>query len=407
MVESIVIKFGGSVLRDESTMGKAADMVREVYSRGLRPLVVVSAFKGATDSLLNLTRKVNPDVPPPLMDEVLSMGERTSARVFSAALSSRGLRPVLVDPAFDNWPIVTNGNHLDADPLYSETAEEVKKKIVPLLEEGRVPVVCGFIGKNVSGEVTTLGRGGSDTTALLLGSCLRSKEIVLVKDVETVFSSDPDVVENPVPLHTLDSEEAYILSTGGAKFLHSKALMYNRSGVRVRIASLEDYGRLGTIIDGEALNLTVRQLPEPVTMITIVSEKALNAEELHTLMNEVRAAGETMLSMTLDPKSTLLYVTGGRDLVGRLHKLVVEGGLGKAVSFYEDLRMVVIKGPALETAPGLIQRVAQPFARKNINIFGIVTISSSIRIFLSKSDADEAVDLLKAALLAREESTVK
>ncbi len=387
-------------MKDEATIAKAAEMVREVYEHGLRPVVVVSALKGTTDNLLNLAKKIDPATPDDLMDQILSMGERTSARVFAVALKSKGLTPVIVDPEFENWPIITDDRHLDANPIYRETEEAVQRKILPLLDTGKVPVVCGFIGKTQSGALTTLGRGGSDTTGLILGSCLKSREIVLVKDVETIFSSDPDVVENPVPIQTLNSEEAYLLSSGGAKFLHSKALSYNRSGVRIRIASLEGGGRSGTIIDGGALDLMVEQSPDPVTMVTIIGEKALDAEQIRSLMVGVAEAGGSILSLTLDPKSTILYVVHGSNLADRLHKLVIGNRLGKALSFFENLRMVIIKGPALETAPGMIQRVTQPLARSNINVFGLVTISSSIRIFVSKDKADTAVELLRAALLA-------
>jgi aspartate kinase len=104
--------------------------------------------------------------------------------------------------------------------------------------------------------------------------------------------------------------------------------------------------------------------------------------------------------LTLDVKSTILYAAHGSNLAARLHKLMVGNKLGKALSFFENLRMVIIKGPALETAPGMIQRVTQPLARNNINVFGLVTISSSIRIFVSKDNADAAVDMLRSALLA-------
>ena len=133
MVESIVIKFGGSVLQDEKTIGEAADMVHEVYEKGLRPVVVVSALKGATDNLLNLAKKLNQETPDNILDQILSMGERTSARIFSAALVSRGLKPVIVDPEFENWPIITDDKHLDANPIYKETEKEVQKKILPML----------------------------------------------------------------------------------------------------------------------------------------------------------------------------------------------------------------------------------------------------------------------------------
>ena len=308
MVESIVIKFGGSVLQDEVTMKKAADMVSRVINNGLRPVIVVSALKGATDNLLSLSRKINPDTPNDILDQVLSMGERTSARLFTSAIISKGLKPTLVDPEFENWPIVTDENHLDANPIYDETERQVQRKIRPMLEAGEVPVVCGFLGKTRLGIMTTLGRGGSDTTAILLGSCLNSKEIVLVKDVEMIFSSDPDVVKNPVPLKELNSEEAFLLSAGGAKFLHSKAMSYNRNGVRIRIASLQETGEDGTIIDGGAVDLVVELLQDPITMITVIGDKPLDTEQIRFLMTGIKESGGSIISLTLDPKTTVLYI---------------------------------------------------------------------------------------------------
>jgi len=400
LVESIVIKFGGSVLKNEETIEKAARIVLDLHKRRLNIVVVVSALYGTTKNLLKIAKTLNKDSSPAVLDQILSMGERTSARVFSTALNSKGLKSIIVDPEFDNWPIITDDKHLDANPIYSVTEKEVTQKILPLLENGEIPVVCGFLGKSQTGKITTLGRGGSDTTALLLASCLKAKELVLVKDVETVFSSDPNIVKNAVPLKALDSEEALLLSSGGAKFLHTKALNYNRSGIKIRISSLKQGAQTGTIINGGTIDLIVEQPADPITMATIIGDKVLNGDQIRELMKGINEIGGQILSLTLDSKSTILYVANGENLADILHKIVIHNKLGKAVSFYEDLRMIIIKGSSLETIPGLIQRVTQPLARKDINVFGLITISSSIRIFVSKNQVDKTVPLLKTALLS-------
>ncbi len=400
MVESIVLKFGGSVLKNQETIGKAAGIVLDLHKREMNPVVVVSALFGATENLVKLAENTSKDIPSDIMDQILSMGERTSARVFSAALDSKGLKPIIVDPEFDNWPIITDDKHLDANPIYDDTEKEVKNKILPLIRNGEIPVVCGFLGKSRTGKITTLGRGGSDTTALLLASCLNANELVLVKDVETVFSSDPNVVENAVPIKTLDSEEALLLSSGGAKFLHAKALNYNKSGVRIRISSLEQGAQTGTVIDGGSVDLIVEQPSDPITMVTIIGDKVLNPNQIQKLMEKINEIGGQIISLTLDLKSTILYVVNGKNLADTLHKMIIHDKLGKAVSFYDDLRIIMIKGSALETVPGLIQRITQPLARNSVNVFGLITISSSIRIFVSKNQVDKTVLFLKTALLS-------
>ncbi|MEM4189258.1 MAG: hypothetical protein QW544_01910, partial [Candidatus Caldarchaeum sp.] len=112
-MSTVVVKFGGSVLSDEKGVEKAAQYVKLLSSRGYRVAVVVSALKGVTDELLRSAQRLNPDAPPSLLDEVLAMGERTSARLFALALKRFGVDAIVVDPSSDIWPILTDDKHLD------------------------------------------------------------------------------------------------------------------------------------------------------------------------------------------------------------------------------------------------------------------------------------------------------
>ncbi|MCP8315576.1 MAG: aspartate kinase, partial [archaeon] len=236
----IVVKFGGSVLVNEENVKKAADMIKSEVEKGSRLVIVVSALKGQTDELLNLAKKAAPDASLSYLDEILAMGEKTSARIMSATLTSRGLDSYAIDTESPHWPIITDDKHGDADPLLNETLKAVEEKLIPIIESGKIPVICGFIGKSKVNKVTTMGRGGSDTTAVLLGSCLNAKEVVLVKDVGSILSADPSKVEGSVPIDILDPEEAYILTAGGAKILQAKALRYKKDDLIIRVISLEN-----------------------------------------------------------------------------------------------------------------------------------------------------------------------
>jgi aspartate kinase len=395
--DSIVFKFGGSVLDDERAIERASELVRETVEKGFRVVVVVSAMKGVTDNLLSLSKKVNPKMEPSLLDELLSVGERTSARLIAAALAAKELRPVVVDPGARQWPIITDDRHLDANPIMEMTQNKVNEQIVPLLEQGFVPVVCGFLGVTQDGRITTLGRGGSDTTAIVLGNCLSAKEVVLIKDVEGVFSSDPDRVSNPFFIESLNGEEAELLAAGGAKFLQLKALRYLTGGLKLRVTSL-DRSDAGTVIESDLPETSVELSSQAVSMLTIVGVEGDRIESLQKLAAAINAAGGEIISLSLEGGSVIFYVSGGKGILDSVHRAIVEKRLAKAVSSFDGLSMIAVKGRALETQPGVIQRVTQPLARAGINLFGIVTIHSSIRVFVASEQSDKGLRLVREAM---------
>lgn len=407
MIENvIVLKFGGSVLGSEGNIRQAAGLVEEQVMRGVNVVLVVSALKGETDRLLRMAKKIDPKIPNPLLDEILSMGERTSARLFSVALASRRVKAKVIDPESDLWPIITDENYTDANPIYELTQTLIQQKLEPLIADGYVPIVCGFVGRTRSGRITTMGRGGSDTTATLLGSCLKAKEVRLIKDVANVYSSDPNLVKEPNPIEFLDSTEAQLLSGGGAKFLHSKSLKFQREGTRLRLSGISDNELAGTVIDGKVEGeLLVERHQDPISMITIVGSDLTSTGAVGGILDEVRRSQWQLIAFTFDKRSVILYVVDGQQMVEKLHASIVEGGLAKAITSFEELVMITVRGSALETSRGLIRRVTQPLADENINIFGLVTMSSSIRIFLSKEQADRAISRIKTGLVKEDEKS--
>lgn len=386
------------MLEDEKAITQAAGLVSDVVTKGIGIVVVVSAMKGVTDQLLGLSKKVNPEMDASLIDELISSGERTSARLMAGALSGHGIKSVLVDPDTPYWPIVTDNRHLDANPLIEASRMRAQERIMPLLKEGKVPVVCGFLGKTEDGKTTTLGRGGSDTTAVLLGNILDAKEVVLIKDVEGVYSSDPDKVRNPQFIESLNGEEAEMLAAGGAKFLHVKALRYQGGGIRIRVTSLDKLNA-GTVIKGDLDSINLEIFPQGVSMITVVGLDQRKLESVSQLTKAVRADGGALLAMSLESTAAIFYVAGGKNVLDEVHNVLVGEAIGKAVSSFDGLSMITVKGTALETESGIIQRITQPLAREDINLYGIVTIRSSIRVFVSSNQAQKALDLLKEAMV--------
>lgn len=397
----VVVKFGGSILENDESISKAAEVVAKAVGRGLRVIVVVSAMRGVTDNLLTLSRRLNPDVKPHFLDDLLSFGERTSARLFAAALQAKGLNPVVIDPDSEFWPIITDDNHLDANPIIEESMKLALEKLLPLLMRGKIPVVCGFIGKTRDGKITTLGRGGSDTTAVILGQALNANEVVLVKDTEGVLSSDPDKVNGVHQIKELQGVEAEQLALGGARFIHSKALRYKTNRLRIRITNLDKFDS-GTLIEGELPDLSAELSNEKVTMLTLIGVNTSDSDKLLELSHVIRDCNANILAITLEQNSAVLYIEGGSNILNSIHERLVSKGIGKAISAFEGLCMITIRGTALEKTPGLVQRVTQPLARARINLFGVITILSSIKLFVDSSQAKSALDMVKSALLVSE-----
>ncbi len=401
---TIVVKFGGSILSSSEDIINAARMVEAEMRKGRGVVVVVSALKGTTDQLLRLAEGATEgNVSSAELDEILSMGERIAARLMATALNSAGVKGIVVDPYSEFWPIITNDNFGNANPLVQETKNAVNEKLTPLIEQRIVPVVCGFLGRNTKGQITTLGRGGSDTSAVLIGNCLGVKEVILVKDVEGVLTGDPDLVDSTALIKSLDTEEVARLTSTGAKIIHPKALWFKSRDIQIRIVGFKngDLSATGTVITGSGLpELQVLVDENHVSMITIVGEEATKPEAVFSILSAVGEVDGKILSVALEPLSLILYISNEdtRKVVNSVHSRIREKGLGKAVSLFENLSMITVKGVNLEASPGILDSVTDLLGKAKINIFGILTISSSIRVFVSWEEKEKAADLIKTNL---------
>jgi aspartate kinase len=179
----IVAKFGGTSIGDGKKIKKAARAVVKEYMQGKKVVVVVSAINKTTDDILEIVNKsIGESITEKQMADIVSMGEITSVRVFSSTIESLGVKSEYIDPHMDIWPVITDSNYLNAKIDFAET-EIRSREILKLLDQGVIPVLCGFLGKDLEDNITTLGRGGSDITAFLMGHCLHAEEVIIVTDV--------------------------------------------------------------------------------------------------------------------------------------------------------------------------------------------------------------------------------
>jgi len=219
-VRTVVQKFGGSSVADPQKLGRVADRVAATVKEGRRVVVVVSAMGKTTDQLLELARSVSAEPPRRELDMLLSTGERISMALLAMALESRGLSAISFTGSQSG--ILTNDRHSGARII------EVRPvRIEDELERGKVVIVAGFQGMSYKREITTLGRGGSDTTAVALAAALGA-DCEIYSDVDGVYSADPRVVPEAIHLPQLGYDQMQELAEHGAKVLNAQAVEWAR-----------------------------------------------------------------------------------------------------------------------------------------------------------------------------------
>jgi aspartate kinase len=396
----LVVKFGGSCLSDSDNVRAAAEKIRREVASKKKVVVVVSALSGMTDQLLTLAQdSTQKRVSKEELDDIAAMGERTVVRLMRAALVAQGIKAVGIDPDSPLWPISTDSNFGNAEVHLEETRKKASAGLLPLLEEGWTLVISGFVGLSPERKVTTLGRGGSDITAVLLGNCLDADEVVFVKDVGGVLSADPKMVVAPQKIDSLMVEEAYNLASAGAKVIQPKALTYKKESMVLRVVGFDAPDLSGgTVITGELkLGLNVELYPASLSMVTLITANGSLSRVAQTLA-EATSAGSEVLGLTISSSSILLYVHDPKDLVERIHAMIKNNGVAKAIHSVDGLAMIVVSGYGLEDIPGILEAIIEPLAKAGMNLYGVFTISNSIRVFIPWAERENALSAVKYVL---------
>ncbi|MEM2929966.1 MAG: hypothetical protein QW797_03815 [Thermoproteota archaeon] len=400
----LVVKFGGAALSTRERVEHAAELVAQEVRRNNRVVVVVSAMGSTTDTLLQLFKDAG---DPRLMDEVLSMGERTSARVFSTTLSSKGVKATFLDPSQDNWPIITDSNYGNARVVLQESCARIRRVVGNLLEEFEAVVIPGFVGKDAENNVTTLGRGGSDSTAFILASALNPMDTILVTSVSGIMSADPRLVKSARRLEELTTEELAALADVGVKFIHKSSLKYIPPSLKVRVISYDSksLGGGGTLILASTPPLSMEILKDPVSAVMFVGRSLKAVTRAMDVLRSVDGEGPRLLGIVSNNREVLAYFSGSlcEDTVQKMHDgfLLEEDAVGLAVR--PSLRGIVIRGTDLHETPGVLYRISAPMAKEGINIHGILTLGSYFVVLIPEEHVEKAFKLLEEAFRLEED----
>ena len=387
MSNRVVIKFGGADLATGEKVSQAAQMVADANYK--EKIVVVSAMGKTTDSLLYMTSQIG-DVSDADYAELISMGERVSARFFCSALRALGAKAELFDPCKDNWPLITDSKFRNAIPDMKKTTERTKKFLAPLLATA-IPVVCGFIGKDHYGRITSLGRGGSDTTALVLAKCLDADEVILVKETSGVLSADPKIVSVARSLDKLDVHEMFDLAQGGAKIVKPEALLYKQPNQVLRVVDFSS-GNLsvgGTEITG-SLDIDSSYILSHQDLIAVNVVCEVNAENLSRVFSAL--SQKPIYGVSSGSRSITLFTSDGdiAEVIRKLHDVPNF----KAVSHRENVAMLQVRHPTFIESPGAVAALSTALSQQGINIIEVTTSKATINVFIEENQIKRAKEAI-------------
>ena len=400
MSKLIVKKFGGTSVANAERIEAVADIVEQTVNEGNKVTVVLSAMGNKTDELISLAKEISPEPNLREYDALVSTGEQVSVALLAMALLKRGIK----GKSYTAYQlgIKTNSSHSRARILDVDV-EEVKKEI----EDGVVPVITGFQGMNELGDITTLGRGGSDTTGVALAVALKADECQIYTDVDGVFTTDPRVYDKAKLLKNVSFEEMLELSSMGAKVLQLRAVEYaSKFNMPIRVLSSFKPGE-GTLvqeeknimerpivsgissIDTEA-KLTVRKVPDvPGVAAKILGPISDAGIDVDVIVQNIGADNTTDFTFTVDKSDFSKAETILKETSKSLG--------GGQVEVDSDIAKISIVGRGMRANAGVASKMFQALAENEINISMITTSEIKISVVIKKNEMKDAMKALHDA----------
>lgn len=396
-----VQKFGGTSVADAERIQRVAARVATTKKAGNQVLVVVSAMGKSTDELIDLAGRLHPDPPGREMDMLLTAGERIAMSLLAMAIDAEGIEAVSFTGS--QAGILTDSKHGGAK------IREIRDfRVTENLEAGRVVIVAGFQGVDPeSKDVTTLGRGGSDTTAVALAAANHADVCEIYTDVDGVFTADPRIVPNARKLDEVTFEEMLELASTGARVLmarsvevaqrfgvplHVRSSFHDGEGSWVKETTMEEAIVRGVSHDTSEAKVTIVGVPDrPGVAASVFGPLAASGINVDMIVQNVSHDGTTDISFTI-PESG---VSAGEETA----RQVAEKVGADTVHVDTDIGRVSVVGVGMRSNPGIAARMFEVLAREGINIEMISTSSIRISCVIREEHVEDAVRALHLAFI--------
>ena len=393
----IVLKFGGTSVGTINRIKKISNIIIGYKKKGYKPIVVSSAMSGTTNELIKKSKNISHNFRDSEYDVLVSAGEQISCALIAGRLSHMGLK----SESWMSWqiPILAEGKH-----AYSKITNINKKKIINYIKAGGIPIITGFQGINNNNRITTLGRGGSDASAIMCAKFFNAKKCIIYTDVEGVYTTDPNILKKAKKIKIISYEEMLEMASLGAKVMQPSSIQdarLNEIDINVKSSFANKKGTLITkrknifrnkIITG----ITSTKNDAKVTLVGVKDRPGVAASIFKPLSKNSINVDMVVQNISADGRETDLTFTINSEDLYKTKKLLKQNKSIKYKKLIIDKNVskISIIGVGMVTTAGVTYRMFQSLANKKINILVISTSEIKISVLINKNNLKKAVSAL-------------
>ena len=395
-MKTIVLKFGGTSVGSIQRIKEVSKIIKS-YSKKYNVIVLSSAMSGTTNKLINMSQEISKKFPDQEYDTLVSAGEQISCSLLAGQLFSEGIK----SRSWMAWqiPILTEGKH-----KYSRIRYINKNKILKFLKSGGIPIIAGFQGVDKNLNITTIGRGGSDSSAIMFAKFFKAYRCVIYTDVEGVYTTDPNKLLSAKKIKNISYEEMLEMASMGSKVMQPDSIQdarLNRINIEVKSSFVKKPGTLITkrknIINNKIITgISTTDNDAKVSLLGIKDKPGIAASIFKPLSQNSINVDMVVQNISANGKETDLTFTIKSYDLNKTKKIINKNKniIFKKMVFDKNVSKVSIIGVGMITTPGVTFRMFQALARKNINIQVISTSEIKISVLIKRTNVKKAIKCL-------------
>ena len=392
----IVLKFGGTSVGSIQRIKEVAKIVKS-YSKKYKVIVLSSAMSGTTNKLINMSQKISDNFPDHEYDTLVSAGEQISCSLLAGQLLTNGIKA----RSWMAWqiPILTEGKH-----KYSRIKFINKTKVLKFLNSGGIPIIAGFQGVDKNLNITTIGRGGSDSSAIMVSKFFKAERCIIYTDVEGVYTTDPNKLKNAKKIKNISYEEMLEMASLGSNVMQPHSIQdarLNRIDIEVKSSFVNKNGTLITkrknIINSKIITgISSTDNDAKVTLLGVKDRPGIAASIFKPLSQNSINVDMVVQNISSNGKETDLTFTIKSYDLSKTKKIIKKNKniKFKKMIFDKNVSKVSIIGVGMVTTPGVTYRMFQALAKININIQVISTSEIKISVLIKKTNVKKAIRCL-------------